>query len=116
MIYVASPYHDSNPGLMHERYRAVCIFCASMINEGKFVFSPIAHWHPIAVTHSLPKDADWWRKLDEDYLRHSSELWVLKLVGWRESKGVRREISFAWDNGIRVSYYEEGGTKECMKS
>jgi len=108
MIYVASPYTDMSPGLMYERYRAVCIFCASAVLEGNFVFSPIAHWHPIAVEHDLPKDADWWRTLNEDYLKHSSELWVLGLVGWEESKGVQREILFAKKNGILMTFMKQG--------
>ena len=108
MIYIASPYTDESSGLMHERYRAVSIFCVAAIMKGHFVFSPIVHWHPIAVEHNLPKDADWWRMLNENYLRNSTQLWVLKLVGWKESVGVSREIQFARDIGIPITYIKEG--------
>ena len=109
MIYVASPYTNSDPRVMQERYEAVAKFCAEKFLKGNLVFSPIAHWHPIAFLYSLPKDADWWRQLDEEYLINSTDLWVLELVGWRKSKGVKREIAFAMKNKIRINHFKKGG-------
>ncbi len=108
MIYVASPYTHKSERVMQERYKAVCKFCARMVLQDKYVFSPIVHWHFIATVYELPRDAAWWRKLNEDYLISSTDLWVLELPGWRESKGVKREITFAMENKIRINHFKRG--------
>ena len=112
MIYIASPYTSKEEEVMQDRYEVVCEFCSMMALRGYCIISPIAHWHPIAVSHNLPKSDNWWRKLDEDLLRKSDELWVLKLSRWKQSTGVRREILFARDNGIQISYFNRKGEKD----
>lgn len=116
MIYVASPYTSESCVVRQDRYEAVCAFCAQMALEGNYVFSPIAHWHPIATTYDLSTDAYWWREFNKDYLINSTDLWVLELAGWRESRGIKREIAFAAENKIKISYFKkEGGEFLCIK-
>lgn len=114
MIYIASPYTSKEDGVMEDRYQEVCDFCARAVLGKNFVFSPIVHWHPIAITHILPGDADWWRKYNEDLLKKADELWVLRLDGWMESEGVLREVRFAKKHKIKISHYLKGG-KRCTK-
>jgi hypothetical protein len=114
MIYVASPYTHRDEHVMQERYEAVCGFCAQATCARHFVYSPIAHWHPIAQEYFLPRDAVWWSDYNEHMLKLSHQLWVIRLDGWVESKGVLNEVRVAKENAIKVSYYLKGGTR-CTK-
>ena len=55
LIYLASPYSDPDPWVKENRFLAVCTKAAKMMSEGAYVFSPIAHTHPIA-KYGLPGD------------------------------------------------------------
>jgi len=87
---------------MERRYEEVCAFCATAAIAGYNVYSPIAHWHPIAKKHLLPKDESWWKEANEDILKRCDQLWILRLDGWLQSDGILREVKFAKLNGIRV--------------
>jgi len=120
MIYIGSPYTHTLEMVMQERYEMVTEFCARCAIKGHFVYSPIAHWHPIAVRHNLPRDYKWWEELDKDILSCAKEMWVLRLDGWNKSKGLLREIVIALRNGIRVTYVslddqikKKGDNEEC---
>jgi len=108
MIYIASPYTHKNKKVMQNRYEAVCAFCAQATLTENFVYSPIAHWHPIAIKHLLPRNAEWWKEYNEHFLALASELWVLKLGGWMESEGILREVKFAKARGIKISKFKGG--------
>ena len=91
MIYLASPYSDPDPLICEARFVAVCRAAAELMRKGANIFSPIAHTHPIA-QFGLPKGWEFWEQYDRLYLEACSELWVLMLDGWRESKGITGEI------------------------
>ena len=102
-IYLASPYSHENPAVMQERYEAACATSAALIRAGKIVYSPIVHSHPL-VAYGLPTEWDYWERVDETMLAHASELWVLMLPGWRQSRGVRAEIRIADQRHIPVIF------------
>lgn len=106
--YLASPYTHPDPHVMHLRYHAACKAAAALMAQGKVVFSPIAHSHPIC--DHLPDDKrtdfDFWMAQDLPVLRAADELVVLKLPGWGMSRGVHREIQEATDMGKPVTYLE----------
>jgi hypothetical protein len=56
-----------------------------MMERGEVVFSPIAHTHPIALKGSLPTDWEYWKKVDEEFIKACSKLGVLILDGWEDS-------------------------------
>ena len=115
MIYIASPYTHKNKKVMQQRYEEVVALCAYLAKEGHSVYSPIAHWHPIALLHDLPRDKAWWKVVDEDMIVIAKQLWVLMLDGWRASKGIAREILFAKNNAIRVKYIQiREGDYKCI--
>ena len=95
MIYLASPYSDPNPDVVEQRYLNTMKCLAELIRQGKFVWSPIVHCHPMAHTHNLPKDAKYWSRFSIDFLRRADGIYVLKLPGWKDSLGVQEEIKFA---------------------
>lgn len=127
--YLASPYSVTQPispqqavVLRSSRYRRVCKMAAKLMKEGKIIFCPIAHSHPIE-TIGMPgelQSGDFWLEQDFAILKHASELLVYKMDGWNKSKGVMREIEFAQEHGIPVNYIENvtiprGSTREKVK-
>ena len=107
-LYLASPYSHLDPAVREARFHAACRKAASYASQGLSVFAPIAHSHPIA-DHMSERDRldfDLWMKMDLPILRHASALHVLMLDGWRDSRGVTREIEYAHHVGIPVVYVE----------
>jgi hypothetical protein len=94
-IYLGSPYTHSNPCVMDERYLAICLKTSQLAKEGYYVYSPIAHWHPIAKLYGLPRDWEFWKKLDSISISLMDEVWILKLEGWSTSIGLGNEIALA---------------------
>ena len=94
MIYLASPYSHPCPVVRYTRFTAVCRQAAEMLRCGIPVFSPIAHSHAIAA-HDLPLDWTFWQRFDRQFIEICSEMWVLTMDGWQESRGVQAEIALA---------------------
>lgn len=101
-IYLASPYSHPDQEVREARYRAACRKAAQYATKGIAVFAPIVHSHPLVPY--LPKeqcmDFDLWMRLDLPLLKDAAEMHVLCIAGWRESRGVTREIEFADYNKI----------------
>lgn len=105
-IYLASPYTHKSPLIREERFRAVCRATAELMLSGRFVFSPIAHSHPVELCIGSRQSGDFWKAQDIPILRHASELMVLKLDGWEQSAGIQWEIELARKLHIPVTYME----------
>lgn len=95
LIYLASPYSHVEPSIRHQRFLDVVAVAAQMMNDGVFVYSPIAHTHPMAVSHKMPLGWEFWARYDEAMIRRCNALWVLMLDGWRKSVGVNAEMEIA---------------------
>lgn len=94
MIYIASPYSDPDEQVRDERYTEVAAFCAAKVSEGFVVYSPIVHWHTIAVAANLPTDWSFWEKHNYTMLAKADELWIYGLPGWEKSKGIDAELLY----------------------
>lgn len=114
--YLASPYSVKQPvsrqravTIRDRRYRKVCKKAAQLMLEGKLIFCPIAHSHPIEVIGMKGeiKSGDFWLEQDFALLEHASELIVFMMDGWEDSSGVTREIEFAKANSIPIVYIED---------
>jgi hypothetical protein len=105
MLYLASPYTHGDPRVREARFDAACRATAALVRAGHVVFSPVVHSHPL-VRFGLPTDWEYWERCDREYLRHATELVVLKLDGWRESVGVQAEIDLALDMGLPTRFLE----------
>ena len=103
-VYLASPYSHPEERVRNERFVAACKKAAQYINKGIAVFSPIAQSHPVADHMAEHKRMDYelWMKVDLPLVRMASELHVLCIDGWRQSRGVTREIEYATLLGIPV--------------
>lgn len=104
IVYVASPYSHPDPQIMQFRYEVIRDYCAELIQQGTFAFSPIIYGHEMAKFNEMPTDAAWWEAFNFAFLSIAQELHVCCMDGWKESKGVQAEIDFAEKNGIPVTY------------
>lgn len=105
MIYIATPYSHELESVQISRFNAVNKYAAELISRGEVVFSPISHSHPVAeYLEDCPNDWDFWEKHDLPILGICSDIHVLCLPGWEESKGVHEEIVEAKRLGINISF------------
>lgn len=100
LAYLASPYTGDELA----RFEAVCDVAGQLLLAGHHVLSPIAHTHPIAVRGNLPGNFEWYEAYDYALIDACSELWVVMLDGWRESRGVTHEIAYARKTGKPVRW------------
>jgi len=104
MIYLACPYSHPNRDIRVARFNAANRAAAALMAQGKHVFSPISHTHPIAEAGDLPLDWDFWASYDRTILGVCCEVVVLMLDGWKESKGVTAEIAIARELGLSITH------------
>lgn len=104
MIYVASPYSHSDPAVQLARYEAVLNFTARQqaADPANVYFSPIVYSHHLDQRVTLSHET--WMQLDRWFLERCDRVWVYMLDGWRESRGVMREIDIANEIDKRVSF------------
>ena len=105
MIYLASPYSHPDHAVREARFQAACRAAAFLIRQGKTVFSPVAHSHPICC-FGLPGDWGFWQRHDLEHLATCNEVVVLKLDGWQQSRGIQAEVARARALGKPVSFIE----------
>ena len=98
-IYLAIPYSHSFEYMRELRFEIANQEAARLMAEGYIVFSPISHSHPIAVQCNLPKDYEFWKQFDEAFIDWCDELHIVCAPGWKESRGVAREIKYAKKQG-----------------
>ena len=111
MIYLANPYTDPDPTIIQLRYDLVCEACAGLVLKGYRIYSPIMHWHPIAIKFKLPQDYNFWKSINEEMIILCKNFWILTLEGWKESKGIIKESLYAKINDITIT---EISLKECI--
>ena len=104
LAYLAVPYTSDDPSIKEQRFQIVNKVAGDLIRKGEIIFSPISHTHPIAMACQLPGGWEYWDKFDRTYLECCYKLYVLKLNGWKESKGVQGEIKIAKELGIEIEY------------
>jgi len=95
LIYLACPYSHPDADVRERRFAMANMAAAQLMREGHIVYSPISHTHPIAMVGELPLDWNYWRSVDEFYIRLCEKVVVLELDGWKESQGVQSEIDIA---------------------
>jgi hypothetical protein len=104
LIYLATPYNHPDPEVRESRFKAACEVAAHFMRSGVHLFCPIAHTHPIAEAGDLPRGWEYWQAYDRAMLFACTELWVVRMDGWRESRGIRGEVEIARELGIPVKH------------
>ena len=103
-IYLCSPYSHKLPEVREMRFQAACHCAAILMRRGLFVFSPIAHSHPIALAGDLPKGFDYWEHFDRWAINSCNSVAVLAIDGYIESTGITAETKYAATLGKRIQY------------
>ena len=111
--YLASPY-SPYPGLdlppvarvqlMNANYVQVCAYAAWLHKQGIWVFSPIVHWHNIAVEYGLPKDAKSWGSYNAAMLSRAIGVIVACMPNWDRSLGIQEEIEIGKQLPQKICY------------
>lgn len=105
-VYLGQPYTHINPDIQSGRYHRALSFVAENTKlNSPTIYSPIIHFHNISLFYKLPHAADWWWPQNLAMLQHASELWILQLPGWEDSKGLEKEIQWAQDHDMPIEYY-----------
>lgn len=106
MIYLASPYSHPDPEIREQRYQEALHAVFYHSGSGLAVYSPIVHWHPVALKYDLPKDAAFWANQNRAMLKKATQLVVLNVEGWRQSEGVAQELDWAQEFKIPILFTE----------
>ena len=104
LIYLATPYSNSDKSVVEDRYKKVAIKTAELTADGFVIISPIFYGHNLLSYKEMPSDWQFWKNFCETFLYKSDELWVYMIDGWGESTGVLAEIELAKKLNIPVKY------------
>lgn len=100
--YLGSPYSHPDPYVREQRHLMAMAHVAAFLKQGIAVYSPIVHCHELAKVWDMPKEAKFWERYNYTMLAAAEELWVLKLLGWKESVGLQGEIQEAKRIGVSI--------------
>jgi len=109
LLYLASPYSSPDPLIQKTRFLLVEQVTAQLIEQGYFIYSPIVHCHALAERYALPTDFAFWKSYNIDMIRRADQFLILDIPGWKESKGVTAEYTFARDAGIECGFVSKDG-------
>jgi len=105
LIYLACPFRHVDPEIQKQRCAAAHRAASKLFSEGRHVFSPLTHNE--VLMNMLPDvPGEHWMQFDLAILAVCKYLYVLKVAGWEQSKGVQREIAFAQKMGIPIAMIE----------
>jgi hypothetical protein len=109
-IYLAVPYTAGLSGdkakdlkLMQRRFEAAVKKTGQLL-KNHIVVCPVVHYHPVAEACDLPRDWEFWKKIDESFVDWCDELWVYMLDGYDKSTGINAEIERARELGKPILY------------
>lgn len=104
LVYVATPYSKYPKGI-EAAFRDACKVTAALIEDGINAYSPIAHTHPVAIYGKIdPLDHGIWMKFDAAMMEAATELLVIEMPGWKESKGIAIEVETFRKAGKPITY------------
>jgi hypothetical protein len=107
-FYLAAPFSHPDQKVERHRYEQTLAAAATLMRKGYQIFCPIAHAIPLTDPRfELPKHTEFWLTQDTPMLSTAEGLILLKLDGWKESKGVLAELIHADKCGIEVYDFHE---------
>ena len=104
--YLAIPYSHDDESIRNFRANISDIIWADLCNNNRIIFAPISSCHHIATKYNMPKTWDFWKRIDEEFVKCSKRLLVVTLDGWETSTGVTAEIEIAIENNIPIEYID----------
>jgi hypothetical protein len=109
ILYLAGPYTKGSAAARDARFHALTTTAAKLIKQGHIVYSPITMTHPIdrvLAYDGQTLGSDFWVAFDEAFMAACSSIYVLRLPGWDESSGVKRELAFFAERGILPQFLD----------
>lgn len=109
IVYLACPYSHASMDVRIQRFEESARAAAHLIHQGRFVYSPITMTHPIDLVMAEEGDtmgSDYWVDFDEAFMALCSEMIILCLPGWDQSRGIAREIEYFKKMSKSVHYLE----------
>ena len=106
MVYLASPYSNPDPGVMHLNFIKIAILAADLNSKGIVAISPIVYGHTLLSFHEMPSDWEFWKNFCISILVKCEKMIVYKMDGWDKSRGVQEEIKIAEELSIPIEYLE----------
>jgi nucleoside 2-deoxyribosyltransferase len=107
-VYLACAYSHPDPAIREQRVLQADQCAAWLLEQGYNVFSPLSHSHRIAHHMNNHNNSEYWVNLDLDFIDWCDVVAVMKIDGWKESKGIRKELEFAALHGKPVMEIERG--------
>lgn len=107
-LYLASPYSHKDPEVRESRVLQADECAAWLLGQGYNVYSPLSASHRIAHFMDNHNDGEFWVNLCMDFVDWCDVVAVIKTNGWKESKGIRKELDRAIENGTPIMEIERG--------
>lgn len=101
-VYLAGAYSHEDEEVRQSRYEKHKQYLRYLINRKHIVYSPIVHFHPLAVEHGLPTDFQFWQQHNLSMLACCRKLFVIP--NWEESTGTKAEIEYAKSSNILIKF------------
>ncbi|WP_339347331.1 DUF1937 family protein [uncultured Sphingomonas sp.] len=104
MIYLSVPYSSPDSNIRADRVARVRREMARMMAQGHLTVCPVAMNHEAIEQLADAGDpgGSYWRQLEAGLAAVCDELVVVAVEGWRESRGVQREIALFKDQAKPV--------------
>jgi hypothetical protein len=80
---------------MDNRFRLACKIAGALMAKGHYVFSPIAHSHPIALHSNIGGAWAQWQDFCTLMVNRCDQLGIVALPGWSKSVGIAEEAAIA---------------------
>jgi hypothetical protein len=111
-IYLASPYTATDKFTQAARFRAASQACASLMERGEIVFSPVVYGHALEQRVGKTFPYAYWIRWSKVMLSGANRVYVLTLPGWQESAGLATEIQLAIELNKSVQGFAFGPDAE----
>ena len=102
IIYLASPYSHHDSDIVQQRVDIMTDLTAKLMDRC-IPFSPVVYSHQLA--GKCEPERGWYLTMLK-FLEVSTELYAIKLDGWKFSAGMHMEIAYALGKGIPVTYLD----------
>ena len=111
MLYLSSPYWSPDPSVRAERVAVAREVMATLIAAGHVTVCPVAMNHEVMeLLHAAGSPGGaYWRELESRLAETCDEMVVLRTPGWRESRGVAREIALFEELGKPIRFMDREG-------
>ena len=103
--YLAIPYTGTEEE-MDYRADVSDFIWSELSNDDRIIYAPISSAHHIAKKYKLPRNWEFWKKIDEEFIGACKKLLVVALPGWETSTGVTAERKIAEDLGIPIEFID----------